>query len=283
MKNLDVIIASSDAGVHVNGSSNGAIKLSNDINYKSILKQKEFIKSLDKNDLYKNLNEVNDFNTKLYNEVYDSLEKGSKVLTIGGDHVVAIGSALASIKKHKNMGIIWIDAHGDYNTFDTTVSGNLHGLPLAVIDGYEKNKLNIFHDGNYYNPKNTVIVGGRDIEPKELINLKDAGVTIYSTKDIKSLGIEKVISEAFNIARENTNCVHISYDVDVIDPNVAKGVSIPAKDGISENDAYLIMDEVLKYKNIINSFDLVEYNSLTDDGKTFDIVKNLRDKIINNL
>jgi len=284
MSKISVVLASNDAGVHVDGASLGALKLGEDLKDKIVLEQVKFNKSHDKNDLKKNLKEVNSFNEKLYNKIYDELSNDNKVLTIGGDHSIAIGSALASIKYNKNCGIIWIDAHGDYNTFETTITGNLHGLPLAVIDNYEKTLLNEFHDGNYISPKNTVIVGARDIDPLELDNLKDAGVTIFTTNDVHTLGAEEVMNLAFKVASFNVDKVHVSYDIDVIDPKIACGVSIPAVDGINEEEAYNIMDEVLKHKDIINSMDLVEYNSVLDkDNKTYDIAKKLRDKILNNL
>lgn len=284
MSNISVVLASNDAGVHVDGASLGALKLGEDLDNPIKIKQIEFVKSHDKNDLKKNLKEVNEFNTRLYNSISNELNQGKKILTIGGDHSIAIGSVLASVKKYNNIGIIWIDAHGDYNTFKTTITGNLHGLPLAVIDGYEKELLNVFHDGNYISPKNTVIVGARDLDPLEEENLKDAGVTIFTTEDVHNLGEKEVMKRAFEIANNGTDYVHVSYDIDVIDPNIACGVSVPAINGINEEEAYNIMDEVLKYKDIINTMDLVEYNSLRDiDNKTYDIAIKLRNKILNNL
>ena len=284
MNKISVVLASNDAGVHVDGASLGALKLGRDLEEKIVVKQKEFVKSHDKNDLKKNLKEVNSFNEELYSKAYKELNGGNKILTIGGDHSIAIASALASVKYNKKMGIIWIDAHGDYNTFKTTITGNLHGLPLAVIDNYEKTLLNEFHDGNYISPKNTVIVGARDIDELELENLKDAGVTIFTTDDVNSLGVNEVMNLAFKVASFGVDKVHISYDIDVIDPKIACGVSIPAINGINEEQAYDIMDEVVKHKDIINSMDLVEYNSLLDkDDTTYKIAIKLRNKILDNL
>ena len=284
MNKISVVLASDDAGVHVDGAALGALKLGEDLDNTIVIKQKEFNKSHDKNDLKKNLKEVNSFNEELYNKVYNELVNNNKVLTIGGDHSLAIGSVLSSVKYNKKMGIIWIDAHGDYNTFDTTITGNLHGLPLAVIDNYEKTLLNEFHNGNYIDPKNTVVVGVRDLDPKELENLKDAGVTMFTTDDVHTLGVEEVMNLAFKIASFNVDKVHVSYDLDVIDPKIACGVSIPAKDGISKQEAYDIMDEVLKHSDIINTMDLVEYNSLLDkNNETYNIAIELRNKILNNL
>ncbi len=281
MNKLSVVLASNDAGVHVDGAALGALKLGEDLDNVIKVEQIKFNKSHDKDDLKKNLKEVNDFNKRLYDEI---IKIDNKVLTIGGDHSIAIGSVFGSLKHESSKGIIWIDAHGDYNTFKTTITGNLHGLPLAVIDGYEKTLLNEFYDGSYISPKNTVIVGARDMDPLEIENLKDAGVTIFTTNDINTLGSEEVMSRAFKIALDGTKLVHVSYDIDVIDPKIAKGVSVPAINGIDLDTAYSIMDQVLKYKDYIYSMDLVEYNSLLDnDLSTYEIAKTLRDKIINNL
>ncbi len=286
MSDLDIIFACSDAGIHVDGSREGALNLYNNVDYNNKIKivQKDFVKNKNVDNKEKNLKEVNSFNKQLYDKAINILNKDHKLLTIGGDHSIVIASALAGVKKYEKMGIIWIDAHGDYNTFDTTITGNLHGLPLAVIDGYEKRKLMEFHNGNNISPKNTVIIGGRDFDKNELDNLNDAGVKIFSIEDIRSIGIKKVIKEAFKIASMNTNCVHVSYDIDVIDPLLAPGVSIPAINGINVEEAYQIMDELLKYKNMINTFDIVEYNSLRDkDNITYNITMKLINTVISKL
>lgn len=281
---LDIILASSDAGIHIDGAKNGAIKLGEDILNKTTIVQKDFKKNKLIFNKKKNLKQVNCFNKELYEKVTLSLEKGNKVFTIGGDHSIAIGSALASVKKNKKMGIIWIDAHGDYNTFKTTITGNLHGLPLAVIDNYEKNLLNEFHDGNYFDPQNTVIIGGRDFDKLEYKNLTDAGVKIYTSDYVNSHNISEIVKESIAIASNNTNKLHISFDIDVIDPKIARGVSVPAKNGISDTSAYEIISEILKYKEYISTIDLVEYNPLFDiDNETYLIAKKIRDKIIKEL
>ena len=177
--------------------------------------------------------------------------------------------------------MIWIDSHGDYNTFETTRTGNLHGLPLACLNHQTKDRLSFFHNGNYYDPKNTIIVGGRDIDPWEMPNIKDAGVTLFTTEDIRDQGIENIIKKAMDIALKNTNGVHISYDLDVIDPQIAPGVSVPAINGITEDEAYKIADEVLKYIDHIKSIDIVEFNPTRDiNHKTENIAINILDKVI---
>jgi arginase len=292
MKNFSIINACSDFGVHVDGAKLGPEKISKDIKETEVNKKisnfytlhaEKANKELDKNNKKKNLNPVNIFNTKLYNLVNDVVKNGEFPITLGGDHVIAIASALASINTHKNMGIIWVDAHGDYNTLETTQSGNLHGLPYAVITNYEKKLLADFHNGNFYNPKNAVILGGRDIDELELPNIKDAGVTLISTKDIQKYGVEAMFKKAIEIATNGTDGVHISYDLDIIDPKIAPGVSIPAIDGINLDDAYKIADLINKEinKDVVKSFDLVELNPLLDKNRvTEEIATQIIERIL---
>lgn len=290
MKTIDIIAACSDLGVHVNGAHLGPENLIKKID-KNFIHQIKIIKSdlniqkeLDKNNKKKNLNEINLFNLKLYNEIKNTLENNYLPITLGGDHSIAIASALASIQKYNHLGIIWFDAHGDFNTFETTTSGNIHGLPFAAITGHEKKLLTDFHNGNYFNPKNAVLVGASDIdEPYELQNLKDAGVTIFTAEDIQKYGAEAIYTKAFEIASDGTNGFHISYDIDVIDPKFAPGISIPTMNGISLEDAYTFKDYMIKNKEKIKSIDLVELNPLNDiDQKTEKIAIHLLNELIEN-
>ena len=233
------------------------------------------VKALDTKNEKRNLEGINEFNQRLYNTTRKVIQDGEFPLLVGGDHITAIGSSLASIKENNNMGIIWFDSHADFNTYPTSVTGNLHGLPLAVATHYEKSILADFHDGPFYNPKNAVIVGGRDIDPWEWGNVLDAGVTVFSTEDIKKYGVEEVCKKAFSIASNGTNGVHISFDLDLIDPQVAPGVSIPAKNGINLEETYALADEIIK------SADLVEYNPLFDKNNvTKEIAINILNKWI---
>ena len=234
------------------------------------------VKELDSVREKRNLKQINEFNEELYNKVIEILEKGNFPLTVGGDHIIAIASSLASIKQNPNQGIIWFDSHADYNTYSTSVTGNLHGLPLAVANNYENTILADFHNGPFYNPKNTVIVGGRDIDPWEWGNVLDAGVTVFSTEDIKKYGVEEICKKAFDIASNGTDGVHISYDLDLIDPEVAPGVSIPASNGINFEETYSLAKEIAKYGSLIKSADLVEYNPVFDkDDKTKKIAQDI--------
>ena len=280
--NITIVNACSDLGVMINGSEKGPLVLSqelNNINKKIIIKKENGEKERDKGNRKRNIKYVNKFNEELYTKI---INEKDFVITLGGDHSIAIGSDLASKKKYGNIGLLWIDAHSDYHNMDSTITGNIHGMPFATISGQNGNELSYFFDGEYYNPKNTVLIGARDIEAPEYINLEKAGVKIFTTEDIKTLGVEKVMEEAFDIALSNTLGVHISYDLDVIDPEIAKGVSVKASDGINEKEAYEIKDEIIKKISTVKSFDLVEYNPDNDiDNNTKKIALNILNDIIN--
>ena len=286
MKNISLIVAQSDLGVNVDGADKGPGKLIKSINTESVcktyeIKKTDIAKEKEKENKEKNLKPVNVFNEKLYNTVEKVLDDGQVPLTLGGDHSIAIASALASINKNENLGIIWFDAHGDFNTFETTETGNIHGLPLAVATGYERKKLAEFHNGEFFSYKNTVIVGARDVDNLEWVNLENAGVTVFTTEDIKKEGAATITKKAIEIATNGTNGMHISFDIDLIDPRIAPGVSVPAINGIDEYDAYKIVDEFLKYENKIKSIDVVEFNPQRDiDEKTEKIALNIIEKII---
>ena len=279
--------AGTDLGVHIDGASLGPRQLMNDIKsfYKgeSILleQDKNIIKSRNLSDRRKNEYEIDKFNQTLYKQMIDKIKEECFPIMIGGDHSAAIASALASAKVNVDVGIIWIDAHTDYNTFETTVTGNIHGLPLAAITGYKCNELRYYHDGKIIQPSRTVIVGARSIDDAEKDNVKYSGVTVFTTEDIKEKGIDAVMDEAFKIAGYKTKGVHVSYDLDVIDPDVAPGVSIPEFDGISEEEAMKINEYLINHIDDIVSFDLVEFNPLRDvDRKTEQIGLNILAQMI---
>ena len=282
---ISIIKACSDLGVHISGSELGPLKLDNFDNLVDnvlIVKKEATEKELDRSNKRKNFNELNKFNEKLYNTILN--EKDNFILTIGGDHSIVIASALANKKIKKNIGIIWIDSHADFHNFSTTISGNIHGMPFATICGENGNELSYFFDEEYFNPNNAVLVGARDVESPEYTNLKKAGVKIFTTNDIVEKGPEFIMESALNIALNGTDSVHISYDLDVIDPKIAPGVSIKAVNGITENDAYQILETIIKYKEKISSFDLVELNPNYDtENKTYNIASSMLKELINAL
>lgn len=282
-----IVGAGSDLGVHIDGAHIGPVQLSSDLQsfYKgdriSFVQDEGILKSRNLSDRRKNEYDIDKFNTALYKAILENINNEMFPILLGGDHSVAVASALASAKKYTDIGIIWIDAHGDFNTFDTTVTGNIHGLPLAAITGYKNHELRYFHDGNTINPQNAVIVGARSLDPAEKDNLRYAGVTVFTTQDIKERGVEAVMNDAFEIATKRTKGVHISYDLDVIDPTFAPGVSVPEYDGITVEEAMAINKNIVMHMENVVSYDLVEYNPLRDiNRQTEQIAINLVAQII---
>ncbi|MCM1052362.1 MAG: arginase [Ruminococcus sp.] len=282
-----LIGAASDLGVSVDGANLGPESIIRNLNkdIKNIIinQNSNFKKSLDKNDLKKNLTELNNYNENLYHNIL-KYNKEYFPLTIGGDHSIAIPSILASCKKNENIGVIWVDAHPDFNTFETTITGNIHGLPLAAVANYHNEDLTFYHNGSFINPKNIVIIGARSIDKLELENLKDAGITYFTTKDLKEKGCQEIVTQALNIALKNTNKVHISFDLDIIDPLIATGVSVPEENGINLKEALTINELLLNNIDNIVSYDLVEYNPLKDkNNETLSIASTILNQVINKI
>ena len=279
--------AGTDLGVNIDGASLGPVQLMNDLKafYKGesmmFEQDKDIIKSRNLSDRRKNEYEIEKFNTNLYKNMVDKIKEEYFPIMIGGDHSATIASALASAKVNIDVGIIWIDAHTDYNTFETTVTGNIHGLPLAAINGYKNSELRYYHDGKVIQPSRTVIIGARSIDEAEKDNVKYSGVTVFTTQDIKEKGIEAIMDEAFKIAGYKTKGIHISYDLDIIDPDIAPGVSVPEFDGINEEEAMQINEYIINHMKSVLSYDLVEFNPLRDvDRKTEQIALNLLAQVI---
>ena len=278
---ITIVNACSDLGVKVNGSDKGPLSLNkfeNEVDNVITVKKENVKKEIEDGNKKRNIRYVNSFNEELYNSIKND---NNFVITIGGDHSIAIGSDLASKKKHGNIGIFWIDAHSDYHNMDSTITGNIHGMPFATVDGENGNVLSYFFDGEYYDPKKSVLIGGRDIEDPEYINLEKAGVKIFTTEDIKKYGVKSIMEQAYETIKD-TDGLHVSYDLDVIDPEIAPGVSVKAVNGINEEEAYEILEEIIKRKDLLKSFDLVEYNPDFDiNSKTLNIGLNILKRVIN--
>ena len=282
--NIKVIGAASDLGVSRDGTSLGPETIRphlSDIDYELIRPEGPITKSRDKNDLRKNEKEICAYSKVLYDAMFESKKDGNFTILTGGDHTYAISSALSSQALKKKIGVMWIDAHTDFNTFRTTETGNIHGLPLACIAGYECEELRAFHEGDTVSPANICVVGARSIDREERENLKDAGVRVFSTDEVHERGIETVMKEAFEICLNGTEGVHVSFDLDVIDPQDAPGVTVPECCGISRDEAFEINGIVASHINDLVSYDVVELNPLNDkEHKTEDIAVRLLSQVI---
>lgn len=287
MKSI-IIGAGSDLGVHIDGSSLGPVQLINDIKSfyngetTTIMQEEDILKSRNLSDRRKNEYEIDEINTKIYNTILEKEKDNYFPIVIGGDSSITIPTALASSKVRENIGMILFSPYTNYNTFDTTVSGNINGMSLAAINGYKNNELRYYHDGNVIQPTKTVVVGARSIDDWEKDNVKYSGLNVFTSEDIKQKGLETVINEAFSIANERTKGVHISFDLGLLDPSIAPGVSIPEFDGMSEEEVMNINNLIIAHMKDITSYDLVEFNPLRDENrKTEQIALNILAQIIN--
>lgn len=279
----NIILASTDLGVHVDGTNLGPNVIIKYIENKNIneiidIEKDKIIKDKDHFNLKKNLDYINKFNSELYLQAYNSLKNGYTPITIGGDHSLAIATALASRDFYKeDIGVLWIDAHTDFNTFETTETGNIHGLPLAAIAGLCKG-LDDFANNNV-KPQNIFVLGARSIDKKEKIVTNKANINVISTDYLLKHDTKEIID---NIFKAMPSKVHVSYDLDLIDPFDAPGVSVPEIDGIRKKQAYEIIDCLKKYQQRITSFDLVEYNPTFDkNDKTLKIAIDILNKFMN--
>lgn len=213
----------------------------------------------------KYLKAVSEASDKLALEVNRVIESKSFPLIFGGDHSIAIGT-LAGISKHyKNLGVIWYDAHGDLNTSETSPSGNIHGMPLAVSLGIGHPALiNIAGYSPKVRPENIVIIGARSLDEGERILIREKGIKVYTMHEIDRLGMTKVMEEAVSYLKSKTDGVHLSLDLDGLDPSDAPGVGTPVLGGISYRESHLAM-EILEESNIITSAEFVEVNPILDE------------------
>jgi arginase len=205
---------------------------------------------------------------ELRKQVERSMGEGRMPLVLGGDHSIAIGS-VAGTSNHfarsgESIGLIWFDAHGDANTPDTTPSGNIHGMSLAVAMGLGDGDLvNLGGRAPKVLPRNIVLIGIRDLDAGERDTLKKSGVTVYTMRDLDERGMRDVLDEAIGIAADNTSGIHLSFDLDVVDPEDAPGTGTPVWGGITYREAHLAM-EMLADRAQIVALDLVEVNPVLD-------------------
>jgi arginase len=203
------------------------------------------------------------------------ISRGRFPLVLGGDHSIAAGtvSGIAAFcrrqgKKGKKLGLLWVDAHGDINTPETSPSGNIHGMPLAALLGFGPRELT--EVGGVF-PKleseNIALVGIRSLDAGEKSRLKETGVQVHTMADIDRHGVHRVMKKALAQVTDGTDYVHVSFDLDAVDPTGAPGVGTPVKGGLDYREAHLIM-EVLADSGVMTSLEMVEVNPILDQGNT---------------
>lgn len=265
---ISFLAAGSDLGVSIDGARRGPRALLADFPFVATASCTYFdmptiIKSRDVSDRAKNLSSVLAYNQQLYQQCLKQIRHQHFPVCLGGDHSISIASGLASLQQHRSLGLIWFDAHTDFHRLDTTITGNLHGLPLAVLVGHEPTLNNLCPD-LYYDPAHTVIVGARSVDAPEWQNLRAAGVSVLTMAQINQRGISAVLNSAFDQALDGTDGLHFSFDLDVLDPGIAPGVSVPAAHGLNQTQLQIALDVIGRRWAMVRSFDLVEYNPKLD-------------------
>ena len=228
----------------------------------------------------KYLKEITATCTKHAELVLKTLEAGKTPVVLGGDHSVAAGTVAGAAeffrKQNQKLGLIWIDAHTDINTPESSPSGNVHGMPLAAIMGLGPPELaNIFGFSPKVAPENCVLVGVRDIDAAEKENVRRAGIEVYTMRDIDERGMRAVMEDALRAAGRGTAGYHVSLDMDWVDPEDAPGVGTPVRGGATYREAHLAMEIIADHGRML-SFEIVEVNPVIDEhNQTADLAVEL--------
>jgi len=197
------------------------------------------------------------------------MERGHFPLLLGGDHSIAAGSisgvAAFCARRRKRLGVLWVDAHGDINTPETSPSGNIHGMPLAAMLGHGPPELtSVGGPKAKLDPSRVALVGIRSLDQGEKVRLRQHGVQVHTMSDIDRQGIHRVMKQALARVTSGTHYVHVSFDLDAVDPAIAPGVGTPVKGGLDYREAHSIM-ELLHDSGVMTSLEIVEVNPILDD------------------
>ena len=214
------------------------------------------------------ITEVAEVNQAIQKHVQRALRGEQFPLILGGDHSLAIGtvSGVAQFMKQKNerIGVIWVDAHADMNTPETTPSGNIHGMPVSVLLGHGAPQLVALNGGSpSLLPENVTIIGARDIDPGEKELIRQLNVRVITMSEIDERGVGACIEEAIERASQGTAGLHLSFDLDAIDPWEAPGVGTPVEGGLTYREAHLICEKVAQSQRML-SMEMVELNPVLD-------------------
>jgi arginase len=199
----------------------------------------------------------------IYERSRTYLAGGDFAIFLGGDHSISIGTVAAAAKEEP-VGLIWVDAHGDFNTPETSPSGNIHGMPVAVLAGEGPEPLvNLGYPGAKVHPTHIVQIGIRDLDPGEQQRLKRSGIHVFTMPHLDELGVAAVARQALDRLR-HVGRIHVSLDMDSLDPGEAPGVGTPVRGGLTYREAHLLM-EILGDSGRVQSLDIVEINPILDD------------------
>ena len=248
------------SGVHVEGLKNSIYDVKEVFNHIDVLEEEQ---KEEDNIIAKNFNTVVDINKRVFDYSDNVIKNGYIPLLVGGDHSIAIGSISASSNNYENIGVLWIDAHSDINTEASTVSKNIHGMPISYLLGYGNDDLAKIGD---FKPKiraeNIIYFGLRDVEPQEKELIKNLHIKAYYFDEIKENGFEASFEKALKDI-SHCNNLHIQLDLDSMSPEQYPAVSVPVKDGFTRNEIMHILNKIRKNENIV-AIDIVEYNKTRD-------------------
>lgn len=224
------------------------------------------------NEALKNVNEIIEVSKTLAEKVQTEVNQNQFPLILGGDHSIAIGTLAGLASHYDNLGVIWYDAHGDINTPETSPSGNIHGMPLAASLGFGDDRLtSILTNNAKIKAENVVLIGIRDLDEGEKKTIRDLGIRTYTMHEIDRIGMPKVIEETIAYLKDKTDAVHLSFDLDGIDPCEAPGVGTPVPGGATYRETHLAL-EMLHESDLITSAEFVEVNPMLDiRSKTADL------------
>ncbi len=198
----------------------------------------------------------------IYETAAELAEGGGIPLFLGGDHSIALAT-VGGVSHSRDVGLLWVDAHGDFNTPETSPSGNIHGMPLAALLGRGAPELvDLGRKGAKLDASQVVLIGIRDLDALERVALRESGATVYTMHDIDELGMATVAAQALDQLTKFES-LHVSLDMDSIDPNQAPGVGTPVPGGITRREAHLLMEIIAERANV-GSVDVVEVNPILD-------------------
>jgi len=202
-------------------------------------------------------------------QVTEGLERGCFPLILGGDHSLSIGTVSAVARHHRargdSIGVIWVDAHADMNRPETTPSGNIHGMSLAVLMGYGHERLvELAGDEPALRPENVSVLGARALDDGERTLIRELGVRVFTMSEIDERGVGPCMDEALERANEGTAGFHLSYDLDSLDPQEAPGVGTPVQGGLTYREGHLVCEKAAASGRLL-SMEMVELNPVLDD------------------
>jgi arginase len=206
---------------------------------------------------------------ELEKKTFAAARSGAVPITLGGDHSLGVGSVSGVSRayketENKSIGLIWVDAHADINTPETSPSGNVHGMPVAHILGLgDKSFARIGGYAPKVNPRNVCLIGTRDVDKAEAVVLRKSGIRVFSMQEIDRFGMGACVEQAIDIASDATAGFHVSFDIDVVDPGAAPGTGTLKRGGLTYREAHLLMELAADSERLLG-LDLVEVNPLED-------------------